>query len=103
MSAPDVAYYYPAPYWSEQEAAWIKSLLLFFDRVAILLPSYMSDRPAAANPSLVEPLEDRGLLQVLDPADWVDQIVTEELATVIVDLLVAGVFDDLPNLPVERF
>ena len=37
----DTAYYYPAPYWSAGEGDWIKSLLLFFDEVAILLPGYM--------------------------------------------------------------
>jgi hypothetical protein len=31
---PDVAYYYPAPYWAFEESDWVKSLLLFFDRVA---------------------------------------------------------------------
>ena len=38
---PDIAYYYPAPYWSWNESSWVKSLLLFFDEVAILLPHYM--------------------------------------------------------------
>src|SRR5258708_3738640 len=47
--------------------------------------------------SLGEPLEDRGLLQVLEPKDWVDKQVTEELATVIVDLLAGGAFDELPT------
>ena len=27
---PDVAYYYPAPYWAFEESDWVKSLLLFF-------------------------------------------------------------------------
>ena len=34
----DVAYYYPAPYWGMDEGGWVKSLLLFFDKVSILLP-----------------------------------------------------------------
>ena len=34
----DTAYYYPAPYWGLEDSGWIKSLLLFFDDVAILLP-----------------------------------------------------------------
>lgn len=92
---PDVAYYYPAPYWGASEGGWIKSLLLFFDEVAILLPGYMYGRHSAADPSLAEPLEDRGLLRLLDPADWVDEQATEDLVTVMVDLLTGGVFDDL--------
>ena len=92
----DVAYYYPAPYWHGGEGDWIKSLLLFFDAVAILLPDYMYGRHAGADPTLVEPLEDQGLLQILNPNDWVDQTVTEELASLIVELLTTGAFDDLP-------
>lgn len=92
---PDVAYYYPAPYWATQEGGWIKSLLLFFDEVAILLPGYMYGRHSAADPSLAEPLEDRGLLRVLEPAEWVDEQATEDLVTVMVDLLSGGAFDDL--------
>ena len=35
---PDIAYYYPALHWGWHESSWVKSLLLFFDKVAILLP-----------------------------------------------------------------
>ena len=34
----DVAYCHPAPYWRMGEGGWVKSLLLFFDKVSILLP-----------------------------------------------------------------
>src|SRR5665213_2608964 len=93
----DVAYYYPAPFWWDDESAWAKSLLLFFDRIAILLPGYMYGRHHQADPTLTLPLEERGLLQVLEPAEWVDQARTEQLATLMVDLLAAGAFDDLPT------
>ncbi|MCY4369344.1 MAG: hypothetical protein OXF41_07940 [bacterium] len=43
------------------------------------------------------PLEERGLLQVLDPDDWVDQEMTEQLAQIMVGLLTNGAFDDLPE------
>src|SRR5213596_1687894 len=43
-SIAETAYYYPEPYWPASEGGWIKSLLLFFDEVAILLPSYMRGR-----------------------------------------------------------
>ena len=94
---PDVAYYYPAPYWGFGESEWVKSLLLFFDQIAILLPDYMYGRHQAADPTLVEPLEDRGLLQVLEPKDWVDKNVANQLAEIIVELLTNGAFDDLPK------
>ena len=94
---PDVAYYYPAPYWGWQQSGWVKSLLLFFDHIAILLPSYMYGRHQAADPALVEPLKDLGLLQVLEPNDWVDEEMANQLAEIVVELLTNGTFDGLPD------
>ena len=93
----DTAYYYPAPHWGLEDSGWIKSLLLFFDDVAILLPDYMYGRHIDADPTLAEPLEDRGLLQVLNPNDWVDGEVAGKLAEVVTELLTNGTFDDLPK------
>ena len=67
----DTAYYYPAPYWRLGDSGWIKSLLLFFDDVAILLPDYMYGRHTDADPTLAEPLEELGLLRVLEPNEGV--------------------------------
>ena len=66
----ETAYYYPAPYWDLLEHSWVKSLLLFFDDIAILLPDYMYGRHTDADPTLAGPLEERGLLRVLEPKDW---------------------------------
>ncbi len=93
----DTAYYYPAPYWLRRDSGWVKSLLLFFDEVAILLPDYMYGVHSDADLTLVEPLEERGLLQVLEPKEWVDQEAAESLAGTVVGLLHNGVFDDLPD------
>lgn len=95
----ETAYYYPAPYWDSRDSGWVKSLLLFFDDIAILLPNYMRGRHTAADPVLTEPLEDRGLLRLLEPSNWVDKDITEKLAETISELLKAGVFDDLPKAP----
>jgi hypothetical protein len=41
MTAPDMprlAFYYPGPSWRIRESEWIKSLLLFFDGIALLVP-----------------------------------------------------------------
>ncbi len=92
---PEVAYFYPAPYWGWGESDWVKSLLLFFDQIAILLPRYMHDRHVAADPSTVIPLEERDLLRVLEPDDWIDEEMNECLAEVIVELLTEGAFDGL--------
>ena len=93
----DVAYYYPAPYWGTGEGAWVKSLLPFFDKVSILLPSYMYGRHHVADPVLAEPLEDQGLLEVLEPNNWVDGKMAKSLAEAVSGLLANGVFDDLPK------
>ena len=93
----DTAYYYPAPYWTLQEIGWIKSLLLFFDDIATLLPDYMYGRHQAADSVLAAPLEERGLLHVLEPKGWLDQETTARLAEIIVEMLRNGAFDDLPE------
>ncbi len=80
-----------------REGGWIKSLLLFFDEVAILLPDYMYGRHVQADPTLAGPLEDLGLLKVLEPNNWVDAEATNQLAEIVVDLLTNGAFDDLPK------
>ena len=93
----DTAYYYPAPYWRAREGDWIKSLLLFFDKVAILLPDYMWGRHTDADPTLAGPLEERGLLRVLEPNEWFDAEVLDKLADIMVELLAGGVFNGLPG------
>ena len=93
----DVAYYYPAPYWNMGDSSWVKSLLLFFDRVSILLPDYMYGRHHAADPALSEPLEDMGLLEVIEPSTWIDEDTATKLAEAVRGLLANGVFDALPK------
>ncbi len=93
----DVAYYYPAPYWAVSEGGWIKSLLLFFDKVSILLPDYMHGRHHFADPVLAAPLEERGLLEILEPKTWVSKDIANRLSETITGLLAKGVFDDLPD------
>lgn len=86
----DTAYWYPAPFWTEHDSGSIKTTLLFFDEIAILLPDYMYGRHLIADPSLAEPLEDLGLLAVLEPKDWVDETVQRHLTDSLLGLLSAG-------------
>jgi hypothetical protein len=92
---PEFAYYYPEPYWRAGEIDPIKNLLLFFDGIAILLPRYMLGRETAADPILAGPLREQGLLRILEPETFVDQVVTEHLITAVIQLVTAGAFDDL--------
>jgi hypothetical protein len=93
------AYYYPAPYWLVDETDWLKTLLVFFDDIAILLPRYMRGRPEAADPVLANPLSEQGLLRVLEPETFVDQAVAEALAEAMLELITSGAFDGLPRPP----
>jgi hypothetical protein len=90
---PETAYYYPEPYWQAEEGSWIKSLLLFFDDVAIVMPGYMHGRHTLADPSLVEPLEDSKLLRILEPEWFVDERLTTQLTNAVETLVIEGVFD----------
>ena len=90
----DVAYLHE-PYWSPGQGDWIKSLLLFFDGVAVLVPDYMRDRPLFTDPTLAQPLADQGLLHRLSPETLVEQQTAEALTELLDDLLRAGAFDAL--------
>ncbi len=90
----DVAYHHE-PYWSPGQGDWIKSLLLFFDGVAVLVPDYMRDRPLFTDPTLAQPLADQGLLHRLSPETLVDQQTAEALTELLDDLLRTDAFDGL--------
>lgn len=100
-SDPQIGFYYPGPMWYRSEA--IKNLLLFFDGVSLLVPSYMENRPEELNPELVIPLKEQGLLRILNPEQHVDQEATEQLATVMVDIITSGVLDRLATDGKTRF
>ena len=54
-------------------------------------------RHILADPGLTAPLEERSLLRVLEPKDWIDEEATNQLANIIVEMLTNGAFDDLPK------
>lgn len=93
----EVAYYYPEPFWRMEEIDGLKTLLLFFDEIATLLPRYMRGREIAADPAFAGPLSEMGLLRILEPETFVDQQMTEELSTVLVQLITDGAFDGLDH------
>lgn len=90
----DLAYYHE-PYWHPTVGDRLKTLLLFFDGLAVLVPSYMDDAPVAADPALASPLLERGLLTVLRPEELVNERVTGDLVQLIGALIDAGTFDEL--------
>jgi hypothetical protein len=90
----DVAYLHE-PYWDFGHGGWVKSLLLFFDGIALLVPDYMYERPLFADPILAQPLAERGLLHRLSPETLVDQATTEALTDLLDRFITSGAFDDL--------
>lgn len=91
---PETAFYYPGVIW--QSSNWVKSLALFFDQVALLVPDYMRDRPMVLDPAITAGLQDAGLLTILSPEALIDQAATERLAGSLVDIITSGALDDLP-------
>ena len=93
-SLQDVAYL-NEPYWGPNLGNWVKSLLLFFDGIALLVPDYMRDRPLFTDPILAQPLADQGLLHRLSPETLVDDATAEALTDLLDRLINSGTFDNL--------
>jgi hypothetical protein len=89
----EIAYYYPNPMWKHGD--WVKSLIVFFDGVALLVPGYMKDKPELVDPAIVAGLKEHGLLYILQPEQVVDAAATAQLATALTDIITSGVLDDL--------
>jgi hypothetical protein len=80
-----------------RDPSWIKSLALFFDEIALLVPDYMRDRPHVLDPAIAEGLEGAGLLRILSPETLVDKEATEALVSAMGDVLADGALDNLPD------
>jgi hypothetical protein len=62
VQSKEIAFYYPGPMWHHDD--WIKTMILFFDGIGILLPDYLRGKPEAQDPAITIPL-----LEV-DPIGW---------------------------------
>jgi hypothetical protein len=96
----DIAFYYPGPMWLDGD--WIKNLLLFFDGIGLLLPTYMGGLPERMDPALVAGLNEHGLLHIIEPEMSVDAQATAELAKAVASVLASGRLDVLRDRS-ERF
>lgn len=102
MSArPDIAFYYPNPIWSHPDR--IKNLILFFDGVALLVPSYMRERPFAVDQQLAPELQDRGLLRILEPETFITRDAAVALGETMGKVLALGALDDLAKKPTQFY
>jgi hypothetical protein len=89
----ELAFYYPNPMWVYGD--WIKNLILFFDGIALLVPTYMKERPEQLDKAIVVGLREKGLLEIIEPEKAVDTQATTQLATAMTDIITSGVLDDL--------
>jgi hypothetical protein len=92
-SIQDVAFYYPGHLWHHTD--WIKSLLLFFDGIGLLIPEYKQGEPEALDPVMAGPLRDLGLLHYLVADQVVDKTATEQLAMAMTNFIASGALDSL--------
>lgn len=61
------ALFYDAPLSTPEDIALLKSMLLFFDDIAVFSTPERRSGPPMIDPNLAAPLAERGLLQFLDP------------------------------------
>jgi len=61
------AFFYDAPLSTPEDVALLKSMLLFFDDIAVFSTPEHRSRAPAIDPHLSAPLAERGLLQFVDP------------------------------------
>ena len=80
----EIAFYYPGPMWRHDD--WIKTMILFFDGIGILLPDYLKGKPEREDPAIAIPLREQGLLHILEPEQIVDTAATEKLSVAMAEL-----------------
>ncbi len=93
LQAKEIAFYYPGPMWHYD--GWIKTMILFFDGIGILLPDYLKGKPEREDPAIAIPLREQGLLHVLEPEKIVDKPATEKLSAAMTEIINSGALDKL--------
>lgn len=89
----EIAFYYPGPMWHHDE--WIKTMILFFDGIGILLPNYLHGEPEHVHPEIALPLREKQLLHYLEPETIVDADVTQKLSDAMMEVIKSGALDKL--------
>jgi hypothetical protein len=91
---PEVAFYYPWPSRNRTGlSGWMKTMLLFYDGIALLVPSEALDLARSKDRELVEPLLDEGLLHFLDPQELIDEATGQRLLDFMMTLATSERFE----------
>jgi len=90
---PEIAFYYPNPYWSHVD--WAKNLILFFDGIGMLIPEYMPDASRFDDQAVIAGLKEHNLFHVFQPETFLDNDSAIRLANAMTEIISSGVLDDL--------
>jgi hypothetical protein len=90
---PEIAFYYPNPYWHDSD--WVKNLILFFDGIAALIPNYMPKDSGGDDESIIEGLREHNLFHVLEPETFIDEETSTRLVSAMTDIITSGALDSL--------
>jgi len=93
VQSKEIAFYYPGPMWHHD--AWIKTMILFFDGIGILLPNYLHGKPEHVTPEIAVPLREKKLLHYLSPETIVDAAATQQLSDAMMGIIKSGALDQL--------
>ena len=83
----EYAYYSPDWIWPNNQSDLMKSMLLFFDRIALALPEKVPHKQSTRDLVLATPLAERGLLVNFDPARELDTRTAKSLAITLTQLV----------------
>jgi len=83
----DYAYYVSDWIWPSQRVDLMKSMLLFFDKIALALPENLADETINRDPILAVPLAEKGLLVNIDPSEILDTQTAKRLAKTLTSLV----------------
>jgi len=87
----DIAFYYPGHIWYDTDR--IKSMLLFYDGIGLLIPEYKQGEPEALDPVLAAPLREQNLLHYFVADEVIDEAAATELANAVGNLIEGGSLD----------
>lgn len=63
---------------------------MFFGKIALLVPSYMKERPEEINAPIVVGLREHGFLEIIEAKTALDKCATEKLVTSMTDVITSG-------------
>jgi hypothetical protein len=90
---PEIAFYYPNPYWYDVD--WARNLILFFDGIGMLIPNYMSDASRFDDLAVIEGLKQHRLFHVFQPESFLDKDAATRLEAATIAIVDSGALDRL--------